>query len=108
MIDHSKYYYYIAEDIVEKSKIFSIGDDTLYFTFPSNPSREYFGKKEMCNTFLTRIPMQELYNYILENYGIKKDELSLVIDLIKKGFNLKYNIKFNPQTLINEHTLLTL
>ena len=52
--------------------------------------------------------MQELCNYILENYGIKKNELSLVIDLIKKEFHLKHNIKFNPQTLINEHLLLTL
>ena len=52
--------------------------------------------------------MQELCNYILENYGIKKDELSVVIDLIKKRFHLKYDIKFNPQTLINEHTILTL
>jgi len=108
VLDHSKYYNYIAEDIVDKSKLSHIGNHTIYFTFPSNPNREYFGKKEMCNTFLTRIPMLELYNYILENYGIKKNELSVVIDLIKKEFHIKHHIKFNPQTLINEHTLLTL
>ena len=107
MIDHSKYYYYIAEDIVDKRKLFEVYD-IIYFTFPSNPNREYYGKKDMCNTFLSLIPMQELCNYILENYGIKKNELSLVIDLIKKEFHLKHNIKFNPQTLINEHLLLTL
>ena len=32
MIDHTKYYYYIAEDIVDKSKLFEVYD-IIYFTF---------------------------------------------------------------------------
>jgi len=107
VIDHSKYYYYIAEDIVDKSKLFEVYD-CIYFTFPFNPNKEYFGKKVMCNTFLNREVRYELIEYILENYGIKREELWVVFDLIKKEFYNKHNIKFNPQTPMIENKIITL
>lgn len=100
-IDHSRYYDFIAEDIVEKTGIFSV-HDIIYFSFPSNPHREYYAKRNICNIFLTLIPMRELHDHICNNYGIHRNELPSIIEKIKEKFTLKHQIQFNHKTLVDE------